>query len=337
VVFGVPAVLTAGEVTEMRDALCRLWELAYQQQVGDLDADLEACRSFFDPVARGHKLRERLTALPPAPADLRGGEAAGTLDEPVVIDAGAGRLLVGVEGRLLLQLLFEFSDATSRVVVPASAVLAAERRALAIYRDWARYRLSQVIALQAGHGTEVLQATSVGLVLALLVNRSTTPGRAINRLPNEQIDRRVDEALYAGAIAFADAITPGRQRSPREQRLRGGFPLTEARRRLADRLVITKAKRGQTSKVYIPEDRQDEVVEFIVRDLARRRDRPEAAILASAFDKLVKAFRTWSAQLASHGMIFEQPADTARLRDQLLKAFMAACAETPQLQLAMSD
>ncbi len=277
VVFGVPAVLTAGEVTEMRDALCRLWELAYQQQVGDLDADLEACRSFFDPVARGHKLRERLTALPP------------------------------------------------------------ERRALAIYRDWARYRLSQVIALQAGHGTEVLQATSVGLVLALLVNRSTTPGRAINRLPNEQIDRRVDEALYAGAIAFADAITPGRQRSPREQRLRGGFPLTEARRRLADRLVITKAKRGQTSKVYIPEDRQDEVVEFIVRDLARRRDRPEAAILASAFDKLVKAFRTWSAQLASHGMIFEQPADTARLRDQLLKAFMAACAETPQLQLAMSD
>jgi hypothetical protein len=334
--FGMPTVQTASEAAKLRDGLRRLWELVYQQPLGNLDADLELCRNFFDPVARGHKLRERLTALPPAPVDMRQRQDEGTLGEPIVTDAGAGRLLVGIEGRLLLQVLAEFADATGRVVVPPTAVLAAERRVVATYREWTRHRLGQVIALQAGQGSEVMQATSVGIVLALLVNRSTTPERGISRLPNEQIDERVDEALHAAADAFADTITSARQRSRREQRLRGGFHITEARRRLANRLVITGARRGEASLVYIPQDQQEEVVEFVARDLARR-ENLEVASLAAGFDKLVAAFRRWSAQLASHGMIFEQPADTARLREQLLAAFTAARAETQRSQPAIFD
>jgi hypothetical protein len=323
--FGVPTVQAASEAGKLQEGLRRLWELVYEQSLGDLDSDLELCRSFFDPIARGHKLRERLTALPPAPAEVR--RAAGMFAEPVVTDAGAGRLLIGVEGRLLMEVLTEFADTTGRVVVPATAVLVAERRALATYREWTRHRLTQVIALQAGQGTEVMQATSVGIVLTLLVNRSTTPERGIIRLPNEHVDQRVDEALYAAANAFADTITSVRQRSRREQRLRGGFPLTEARRRLANRLIITAARRGEASLVYIPQNQQDEVVRFLARDLARR-ENLDAATVATGFDRLVSAFRGWSAQLASHGMIFEQPADTTRLRDQLVAAFTAAQAKT---------
>jgi hypothetical protein len=314
-------VQTAGEAAELRAILQRLWQIVYGAPIGPLDDDLEKCRAFFDPVARGHKLRERLTALAPVPEETR--PSAARLREPLVIEAGDGRLLVGVEARLLFELLDRYSDPLGAVVVPAEAIHAADQRALAIYRSWARYRLGQVLALRDGRGGEVLQATSVGIVLALLVNRSTAADRAIGRLADEQVRQRVDEAIHSAAAAFADRISTGRRRSRTEQRLIGGYWLTEARRRLADRLVVTESPRGETSLIYIPEQYRDEVIDFVAHDLARRANLQEAA-LAAGFDDLVDTLRTASNQLAGQRMTFERPADTVRLKDRLLDRFTAA-------------
>lgn len=317
-VFGVPRVHTVDEARVLCSTIEVLWQIGYGVPIDLLEEDLEKCRMYFDPVARGHKLRERLGALQPAPAGVLAD--ARRLHEPLVVDAGNGRLLVGIEGRLLVELIHRCDSRDDSVIIPVEEAYAASLYALSVYRSWTRYRLDQVLALREGRGNEVLQATSVGVVLAILVNRSTAPDRAIGRVADEQVRERIDDAIHRAAASFADRISTGRSRSRTEQRLVGGYWLTEARRRLADRLVITDSARGAPSLVYIPEQHRDGVIEFLALDLARRASLGEDA-LASAFDLLVDTLRTASNQLAGQRMTFERPADTARLRAKLLARF----------------
>jgi plasmid stabilization system protein ParE len=145
-------------------------------------------------------------------------------------------------------------------------------------------------------------------------------------MADEQVRERIDDAIHRAAASFADRISTGRTRSRREQRLVGGYWFTEARRRLADRLVITDSARGEPSLVYIPEQHRDDVIEFLAVDLARRANLMEDT-LASAFDLLVDNLRAVSNQLAGQRMTFERPADTARLKARLLTRFgEARCA-----------
>ena len=320
-VFGVKLSLHEGDVDDYVATLRALWELAYGQQLSDLRKDLELCREYFDPVARGHRLRERLSQLPAASADLA--ESARGMTEPLVVRVANDKFLVGVEGRLLLELLGRRLLNEVRPDIVLNAVNETQLLALVTYRRWTRHRLDQVVALRDGRGTEVMQAKSVGIVLALLVNRSTGPDRAIGRLADGNESRRVDEALHEAAAAFAGHISNSRPRSHGEQRLSGGHWLTEARRRLAHRLVVTKSPRGSTSYIYIPEDSRDEVIQFLARDLARRNGLT-AATIGLGFDDLVKALRGSAMQLAGHDMIFERPGETKRLREKLLTAFLQA-------------
>ncbi|MFE7380588.1 hypothetical protein ACFU9F_09510 [Streptomyces zhihengii] len=198
-----------------------------------------------------------------------------------------------------------------------------ERRALDKYREWSTARLNQVVALRSGKATEVMQAISVGLVIALLVNRSDSPERAIPKLSTDSPEgRRLNSAIYSGAERFAEVVMPNKgSRSAGERSLKGGYGLSEARRRLAHRLVTDKRSSGEF--VHVAAEYKDEVILYIAADLARRSSLAEEA-LPEAFDALIAGFRETGDALAHGSLIFERPADTRRLKTQFISAFAEA-------------
>jgi hypothetical protein len=315
-IFGIPLTLTAAEASRIRALLSEVWELTYGESLGELQRDLGRCRDFFDPTVRGFKLRERIAALPEASARIR--TAALGLPGQIIMDAGDGRLIAGVEARLAVSLLDSGYQrhAGGHWVLPEVAARAAVNQALREYRSWSVRKLSEAIALRAGQGKEVLQATSVGLILALLVNRSDSPDRAIVR-PEDGAGHPVDEALHSAAIAFADSITTTRNRSSDERRLHGGYMLSEARRRLADKIS------GYPDAVYVRPDAVGDVVRFLAGELARRESLTDGQ-LSDAYARLVDAFRRNARSLAAHNAIFESPANTRALQEELLAEFAEA-------------
>jgi hypothetical protein len=156
------------------------------------------------------------------------------------------------------------------------------------------------------------------------VNRSDSHERALVRWDHDTADgKQIDKAIYAGAERFAAIVAGSRGgRSSSEQRLKGGYALSEARRRLAHRLVIDSRPGGQEI-VYLPSKHRAEVVEFLGSDLARRSTLTEDA-LTRAFDGLVNQFRSATDRLAQHSMVFERSADTRTLKNELLATFVRA-------------
>lgn len=316
-VFGLPVTLTGAEAAQLRATIAGLWELTYGKAPGEAEQDLARCRDFFDPAVRGFKLRERIAALPEVPPGIYA--AALKLPEEIVTDAGDGRLIAGVEARLALDLLEDGyrHQEGGHWVLPPETARAAENRALQVYRSWSVRKLGEAIALQMGQG-EVLQATSVGLVLALLVNRADSPDRAVMR-PGEGSGHPIDEALHSAAVAFADSITTGRTRSSDSRRLHGGYMLSEARRRLANKMS------GYPDAVYIRPGATGDVIRFLGSDLARR-ENITADQLSDAVSRLIDVFRENALGLAGHNSVYERPADTRRLREELLASFAKASA-----------
>jgi hypothetical protein len=326
-VFGVPTVLTSIECSTLISDLTTLWVACYSQQISELESDINRCRHFFDPVARGQSLRSRLYEVAPAPTEVV--ERIARYGPPLVIDAGEGVLLVGVEARLLIDLLTSHRKGRGHIVLPNTAVSTAERVALRTYRRWTLGRLTQVIALRAGQGKEPMQPIAVGIVLSLLVNRSTTPSRAVTQRDHDTAGGRdVDTAIYAGAEAFATSLNPDRRgRSSGEQRLKGGYGLTEARRRLAHRLTIIASNKPDEKLIYIPARDVEDVVAFLGADLARRSSLT-AIKLQDAFEDLVTAFRGSAQTLAYQAMVFDRKAETNDLKKRLLESFSKARAGT---------
>jgi hypothetical protein len=316
-IFGIPAVLTRGEVATLIRDLTQLWLLTYGQVPAQLEADIEMCRQFFDPVARGQTLRDRLARLEKAPVALR---RAGYPD-PLVVDVGDNTMIVGVEARVLLALLEDVDTLENHIVLSPTSVANCESLALGAYRRWARARLNQVVALRSGKGAEVLQAVAVGIVIALLVNRSDSPDRAmLKRSHDTQEGKQIDGAIYSSAEEFADVVSSGRSgRSTSERRLKGGYALTEARRRLAHRLIFTTTADGN-HLVYIDHRHRRDVIQFLGSDLARRVSL-SSDTLSIAFDRLVAEFRTTASNLAHRSVVFERSGDTRELKEALMVAF----------------
>lgn len=317
--FNVPSVLTESEAQAIRSSLRDLWKLTYGAPIGLLEEDLERCRRFFDPLIRGQSLRERLSDLPRTPQRIKKTLAA--IGEPLVTTVDHETLLVGVEGRIVLDVLHAHEE-SDLVILSIEELAGAQFVAMSTFRRWSTARLTQVIDLRQGRGREVLQAVSVGLMLALLVNRSDAPDRALYSRPTPLRDQTdVDAAIYAGAERFAAAITARKTsgRSSSEQTLRGGYGLTEAKRRLAHRLSVVRGAQSETI-VYIPQEYRDEVVEFLARDLARRPSL-DRANLERALDELIFAFRASAQTLAKGAMVFERAGDTQELRAMILHLF----------------
>lgn len=318
--FGFPTSGSSADAATAATYLRAAWRTSYGTEPSeDLAADLRKCDRFFDPLTRGQTLRERLAALGevPPPPNLQ----ESRLEAPIVITVDATHHLVGVEARLLLDALTPWvgPERLTRYELPDADVERYLAQALTQYRTWATRRFKQVVDLQSGHGTEALQAKSVGLALALLVNRSTTRERAI--VPDERAEDATgaERAVFAGAEAFATLLADRNGRSNSQDRLKGGYATTEARRRLSDLRIEPVGDPGAAG-YFIRAGGEGRVLQILAGELARR-PRVTVDSIAIAFDALVAAFRRTARQEAWRGGIHERPATTAAIRTDLLTEF----------------
>lgn len=321
--FGVPGVLSATEARELGRDLKQLWYLTYGSSPTALNIDLQLCKRLFDPIARGQTLRDRLAALPLTPVEVV--RSLARYGRPLVVQVNSEMLIVGPEGRVILEILEREREDVGHVVVSLEEIAAAEHRVLELYRGWATARLLQVIDLQSGRGAEVMQGIAVGVTISLLVNRSDTLEKAIIQR-NASISQSADgdTAIFAAAERFAEIVSKSRSgRSASERRLRGGYALTEARRRLGGkRLVIDHSVNGQT-RIYIPASERTYVIGYVGQDLARRTSL-DVETLGAAFDGLVESLHEVSGRLSRRAMAFDRPADTRKLKRDLIGEFERA-------------
>ncbi len=307
--FGLPLAMTPNRARAISDALARVWRLQMGRPPGKLERDLEAVKTYFDPIASGARLRSALASMPPIDQDLAEGIPAS-----VLLDAGEGRFLVTPEGRGALECLASALDERTEVaVIRQEWVIGVEHRLLTLYREWARQRLDKVLELQRGSGPPMLPQT-IAAVLVLLVNGSIGPQKALVRPEDTERRRAVDAALAGPVEAFASAIAGGSRR-PEHYSIYGGYALTEARRRLSDAL-------SSSTDLYVVAGKEEGVVAFLGRDLARRHD-VDKSVVRDAFDRLTSAYRQAVPLLASLGLAFESASHTRAVGKGLLAAFAA--------------
>lgn len=307
--FGVPLALDAADVGVLRSDLAELWFVLTGRLPSSLDEDVEVLAAYWHPKLRGATVRDRLARLPrpatrPSSAYLTD-ELARWIDDD--------RALLTVEGYLVLQTLPASTPGT--VVLSSADVSSAYARAHSVYAGWAQFRLRDVVGLLRGEGPPLLPPV-VGLLVLLLVNRSTAPERGLRVSDDREQIAAVDEAVRASLTAFADRIGGKAEgsRDPRHFSLYGGYLLSEAARRLGSTLV------RRDDRVYLEPGREHDIVAIVVRDLARRQS-IDGETIGSAFDELVEAVRGPIGRLALQESAFEQLANTRALRSELLEAF----------------
>jgi hypothetical protein len=314
--LGLGGHLDMARIEELVGALTTIWRECCGLDPGLLEEDLERCRKWFDPVAQGQRLRRQLSTLPVISKIVR------DPGEPLTIRVGDDRCLVTPEGRCALDLLSGLHKDPAGHVIGDAQLVRYDRILGQLYRDWSRHRLSSVVKLLSGQ-EKPLQLAAAGVTLAILVNRSTSPARALKRFPEGQERDVIDDAFFAVAAAFSKTLFPT-QRPTRDPRLISGWMLYEARRRLGDHvLVVESARPDKDARVWIVEESEARVLDIVARDLARgysTRIRSEA--VSSAFDALVKAFRSQTPRLAGFGMAHERPTNTERIRKTLLARYL---------------
>jgi hypothetical protein len=258
--------------------------------------DQECVDRWFDPVARGGRLRAALDVLPEA-ADLVDEPPA--LTRPFATDAGMGRLLITPEGRELQNAvataLREATRDAESIRLSWAQTDDADRRLFELYRRFAMGRLESVVGLRGGSAPPLL-AQGVGLVLLLLLNGNVGPARALPRPESSEDLRAVDDAVAAVTGAFADALSPskpGRRRSAAAYSLYGGYAMSEARRRLGSDLT--------TDPVYLAASSEDRVLDRLADEI-RRRPEVDENRLAAAMRAFVGAYERWRPVLAAHAL-----------------------------------
>ncbi len=308
--LGFPMVLPPPDAQDAGHQLRVAWVAQTGGPPGDITKDLAALGRWFDPKARGERLRRELSSLP---------TSSPTLGEPFILSAGHGRYLVTPEGRCLLELLASAPSELDRNVA-LSSVRASELEGtlLDLYRHWTQQRLRDVIDLQTGSAAPLLPQ-AIGQVLLLLVNGSIGGERAM-RVPGGANDARVlEEAQSVVVEAFAEALSPspptGRRRSRDMYALRSGYSLTEARRRLGTKLVIDP----KTRSIFIEEGTDDSVVDRIAEEIVRR-DQRELQRLPAALDALIAAYERARPTLAAYGQAHSSPSRPSAVRQHVLDA-----------------
>jgi hypothetical protein len=309
--FGMPLVMDDEDVAHVQSVLGRAWELQAGRPTGDFEGDLQELAGWFDPKLRGQTLREKLVALPALDA------GAARLPATILVPCGDERYLVTPEGRAWLECSRAPHSGTGSQVIFGSAEAAPlERELLATYRAWTRHRLEDVIEKRTGVGAPMLP-TAAGIVLMLLVNRSLDRDTAIRRVRDPATQSKIDDVVADVLESFADVLggVSKRGRSREHFSLWSGYPLTEARRRLAGWLVLD----AEEGFVYVERASEGQVIDFVARDIARRRGVDESTV-DSAFTALVDAYRRRLEDLSGLGSGFERVGRTDALRERLLRA-----------------
>lgn len=321
--------MTRAEADSMRQRLEAVWSVSMHMPVGDLEEDLQAMKTWFDPVAQGQRLRAALSELEPMPHDYQ------DPGEPWTLDVGDGRLLITPEGRCALALLSE----TAGVGDPYFGdwqLAAYDRRLASLYRNWARHRLDSVVKMLKGEGRPI-QYDAAGAVLALLVNGAIGEDRALVRAASGPAGDALDRMLDDAAKAFAGHMPGGRKslaatgattkKAP--QRLIGGWRLYEIRRQLGVNGVrLVDGGSDQPNRIWIETEAVEPLIERIVRDLFRgHRTAPSRDQVEAGFDDLASVVRDRLPILAAHGVSNERPAEARRVRQLLLAKLDARSSE----------
>jgi hypothetical protein len=321
--LGLPDYLDDAEAKGMISALRQTWSAMQGTAPGKLEEDLEACRRWFDPVAQGQRLRRELSQLPDVPDELA------DPGPPLTLSVGPGKRLVTPEGRCALDLLEHLPHGRKSHVISDAQLVSYDRRLALLYRDWSRHRLQSVVDLLAGT-TKPLQIPAAGVVIALLVNRDTSKERALTRFAAGAPRDVVDQAFFAPVQAFADILAPTRRGNRSNPKLVSGWMLYEARRRLADALVVVDARGGVDGKVWIKPGSEQQVIDVVARDLVRgHRAHATPERFARAFDALVASLRAQLPSLAGFGLVHERPLETQRLRQRFLESLSRNLGHTP--------
>jgi hypothetical protein len=309
--FGMPLVLDTEDVRRVQLVATEAWGLQAGRSPGKVEEDLEALAAWFHPKLRGATLRTRLGDLEPLALFPSG------IPPLVLLPCGEGRGLLTPEGRAWLEVSTEPRSRTGgQLVYSAEQGRTLEARLLALYRGWSRHRLLDVIEKQTGGGSPMLPS-AVALVLLLLVNGSLEEARAIRRVRAPEAQARIDDVVADVIGAFADSLaaSSSRSRSPEQFSLWSGYPLTEARRRLAGLLVVDP----EEGAIYLAPGSEERVVDFLAHDLSRRRGLG-AERLGQAFDALVETYRRRLPDLSALGSGFERVGRTEALRERLGRA-----------------
>ena len=217
--LGISGTITAEQADQLILSLSKAWEVVFKKPASYLDDDLDAARCWFDPVAQGQRLRREISNMDPMPDHLTDPQP------PLTLSVGQGKWLVTPEGRCVLDLLKSLPKYQAVHYVTAAQVAPYERRLASLYRDWSRHRLNSVVELLEGTN-KPLQIPAAGIVVALLVNRSTSQDRAMVRFTSDPERSVVDKAFFApGAGLRRRSVTePAAQRSQRKPHQRLDAP-----------------------------------------------------------------------------------------------------------------
>ena len=307
--FGVPYVIRRQDARQLVDALGELWVAQTGQPVRAFNEDLaHLFGRLFNPRTSGARLREILDALPDAPP-----VRSRFLNPPLVIRTNSS-IIVTPEGRALYGLLREVLEESEDDPVGIDPVDALSLVNLAYegYREVGVRRLHDAVGLLSGEA-EGLRLPSIGLLLLVLINGSTSPETALRRPRDSDELSRLDASVASAIAAFADSVSSG-ARDPSHFSLYSGYAVTEARRRLGS------AMGPSPDEIYVDQQDRDAVIERVARELRRSRRSPDKQRIMMAFDNLVSAYRDERPTLASLGVTHESRADTTRLRTQLERA-----------------
>jgi hypothetical protein len=310
ITFGLEERLPRAAAEHLRVVLVSLWEACHHQPPAGVRPDLELHRRFFDPVAQGKRLRQALLSIDPL-------DLPGALSDAQALPVDGQRWLITPEGRIAIELLGRALDVAGDDSQIDQAIAARrERDLLDLYRDWSRHRLRSVVDLLGG-GDKPLQVPAIGAVLTLLINRCDGPERAMKRFGPGTARDVIDDVFRSCAHEFAQQLAPSQRRSSEKERLISGWTLGEITRRMPDALHSS-----DEHGVYIVADRRQELIGLLVEEL-RRRPGINEQLLDEAFDALVREFGRRAQALAGYGLLYERPAETARLKRSLLEAWAA--------------
>jgi hypothetical protein len=270
----------------------------------DLVSELEKFKVWFDPTAKGARLRSVL-------ARLETGTTIADLPSLIAVQLDDRRGLLTPEGYVVLWLISSAS-VRERFTPSPGQVSIANGALLDLYRGWSRRRIEDVVGL-LGAETSTLRPAAAGLLFTLLMNRNTAPDRALVRPRNSDALERVSTAIGAPALAYASTLG-GRNTSPTSVDLYRGWALGELRRRLGPGFHS-----NLDDGIWLEAATEASAESRLVEDV-RRRDIGGRARVRSAVDAAATAYELQRPTLAALNLAFEQPGNTRRLRRLLEEA-----------------
>lgn len=333
--FGVPSLLSAADAAALasglgtlRDAQLSTLPPAARRAptgVGPLAADLALQRYWFDPVAKGERVRDALAALPRV--QVRIPHAS---DETIlVVPDGLGeraeepgmRMLLSPEGTVVLHCVERALERARQAgTLPGEPVQldpGDTHEALvtltSAYRSWTRQRIDQVIALLTTEPS-TLRPAAAGLLLVLLLNRNTSRDRALPRPKDRRQLETISDALAGPALAYAHTLTGSDRATATGVDLYRGWALGELTRRLGGALHT-----GLNEGIYLDPAAENEALGRLADDIARRPE-PARARVEAAVDAALAAYAAARPVLAGLALAHDRPSNTQRIRATLLAA-----------------